>query len=66
MITLNSSNLELAIDKALSLSESLEKIWVDGNLKQRQKLSNRNYRPIEIIDRLDKYKDRDLDKAIMR
>ena len=29
--TLNSSNLELAIDKALNLSESLEKIWVDGN-----------------------------------
>ena len=40
MITLNNSNLELAIDKALSLSESLEKIWVDGNLKQRQKLQN--------------------------
>ena len=32
------SNLELAIDKALTLSESLEKIWVDGDLKQRQKL----------------------------
>ena len=30
----------MAIDKALSLSESLEKIWVDGNLKQRQKLQN--------------------------
>ena len=29
--TLNSSNLELAIDKALSLFESLEKIWTDGN-----------------------------------
>ena len=38
--TLSSSNLELAIDKALSLSESLEKIWVDGDLKQRQKLQN--------------------------
>ena len=38
--TLNSSNLEWAIDKALSLSESLEKIWVNGNLKQRQKLQN--------------------------
>ena len=33
-------NLELAIDKALTLSESLEKIWVDGDLKQRQKLQN--------------------------
>jgi hypothetical protein len=31
--TLSSSNLELAIDKALTLSESLEKIWVDGDLK---------------------------------
>jgi len=30
----------LAIDKALTLSESLEKIWVDGDLKQRQKLQN--------------------------
>ena len=30
--TLSSSNLELAIDKALTLSESLEKIWVDGDL----------------------------------
>ena len=38
--TLSSSNLELAIDKALTLSESLEKIWVDGDLKQRQKLQN--------------------------
>jgi hypothetical protein len=37
---LNSSNLELAIDKALSLSASLEKIWTEGNLKQRQKLQN--------------------------
>ncbi len=37
---LSSSNLELAIDKALTLSESLEKIWVDGDLKQRQKLQN--------------------------
>ena len=34
------SNLELAIDKALTLSESLEKIWVDGDLKQRQKLQH--------------------------
>jgi len=40
VITLNSSNLELAIDKALSLSASLEKIWVDGNLKQKRKLQN--------------------------
>ena len=38
--SLNSSNLELAINKALNLSESLEKIWVDGDLKQRQKLQN--------------------------
>ena len=38
--TLNSSNLKLAIDKALSLSESLEKIWVDGDLEQKQKLQN--------------------------
>jgi site-specific DNA recombinase len=38
--SLSSSNLELAIDKALTLSESLEKIWVDGDLKQRQKLQN--------------------------
>jgi len=30
----------LAIDKALSLSESLEKTWIDGDLKQRQKLQN--------------------------
>ena len=29
-----------AIDKALTLSESLEKIWVDGDLKQRQKLQH--------------------------
>ena len=34
------SNLELAIDKALTLSESFEKIWEDGDLKQRQKLQN--------------------------
>jgi hypothetical protein len=34
------STLELAIDKALTLSESLEKIWVDGDLKQRQKLQH--------------------------
>ena len=38
--SLSSSNLELAIDKALTLSESLEKIWEDGDLKQRQKLQN--------------------------
>ena len=38
--SLSSSNLELAIDKALTLSESLEKIWVDGDLKQRQKLQH--------------------------
>ena len=38
--TLSSSNLELAIDKALTLSESLEKIWEDGDLQQRQKLQN--------------------------
>ena len=37
---LNSSNLELAIDKALNLSESLEKIWLDGDLKQKQNLQN--------------------------
>ena len=30
----------MAIDKALTLSESLEKIWEDGDLKQRQKLQN--------------------------
>ena len=34
------SNLELAIDKALTLSESLETILVDGDLKQRQKLQH--------------------------
>ncbi len=39
-IQFSSSNLELAIDKALTLSESLEKIWVDGDLKQRQKLQH--------------------------
>ena len=38
--SLSSSNLELAIDKALTLSESLEKIWLDGDLKQQQKLQN--------------------------
>ena len=38
--TLNSSNLELAIDKALNLSESLEKIWTEGDLKQKQNLQN--------------------------
>ena len=38
--SLSSSNLELAIDKALTSSESLEKIWVDGDLKQRQKLQH--------------------------
>ena len=37
---LSSSNLELANDKALTLSEPLEKIWEDGDLKQRQKLQN--------------------------
>ena len=31
--SLSSSNLELAIDNAFTLSESLEKIWVDGDLK---------------------------------
>ena len=31
--SLSSSNLELAIDKALSLSASLEKIWTEGDLK---------------------------------
>ena len=30
---LSSSNLELAIDKALTLSESLEKIWTEGRFK---------------------------------
>ena len=30
----------MAINKALNLSESLEKIWVDGDLKQRQKLQH--------------------------
>ena len=30
----------MAIDKALNLSESLEKIWVDGDLKQKQNLQN--------------------------
>ena len=38
--TLNSSNLELANDKALNLSESLEKIWTEGDLKQKQNLQN--------------------------
>tara|TARA_B100000768_G_scaffold175186_1_gene186325 strand:+ start:1346 stop:1918 length:573 start_codon:yes stop_codon:yes gene_type:complete len=38
--TLNSSNLEVAIDKALNLSESLEKIWSDGDLQQKQNLQN--------------------------
>ena len=33
----------MAIDKALNLSESLEKIWVDGDLKQRQKLQHLVY-----------------------
>jgi hypothetical protein len=36
--TLNSSILELAIDKALSLSKYLEKIWTEGDLKQKQNL----------------------------
>ncbi len=40
VITLNSSNLELAIDKALNLSASLENIWTKGDLKQKQKLQN--------------------------
>ena len=35
VITLNSSNLELAIDKALNLSASLENIWTKGDLKQK-------------------------------
>ncbi len=35
--SLSSSNLELAIDKALTLSESLEKIWVDGGFKTKTK-----------------------------
>ena len=30
----------MAIDKALSLSASLEKIWNEGDLKQKQKLQN--------------------------
>lgn len=30
----------MAIDKALSLSVSLEKIWTEGDLKQKQKLQN--------------------------
>ena len=30
----------MAIDKALTLSESHDKNWVDGDLKQRQKLQN--------------------------
>ncbi len=30
----------MAIDKALSLSASLEKIWTEGDLKQKQKLQN--------------------------
>ena len=30
----------MPFDKALTLSESLEKIWVDGDLKQRQKPQN--------------------------
>ena len=34
-ITLNSSNPELAIDKALNLSASLENIWTKGDLKQK-------------------------------
>ena len=39
-----SSNLKLAINKALTLSESLEKIWEDGDLKKRQKLQNLVFR----------------------
>ena len=39
-LTLNSSNLELAIDKALSLSEYPEKIWTEDDLKQKQNLQN--------------------------
>ena len=38
--SLSSSNLELAIDKTLILSESFDKIREDGDLKQRQKLQN--------------------------
>ena len=35
---LNSSNLENAIEKALELSASLNDIWANGDLKQKQKL----------------------------
>ena len=42
--TLNSSNLELAINKALSLSEFIEKIWTEGDLKQKQNLQNLVFR----------------------
>ena len=35
---LNSSNLENAIEKALALSASLQDIWANGDLKQKQKL----------------------------
>ena len=37
---LNSSNLESAIEKALELSASLQDIWANGDLKQKQKLQN--------------------------
>ena len=37
---LNSSNLENAIEKALELSASLQDIWANGDLKQKQKLQN--------------------------
>ena len=37
---LDSSNLEKAIEKALELSASLQYIWVNGDLKQKQKLQN--------------------------
>ncbi|WP_084708913.1 recombinase family protein [Siansivirga zeaxanthinifaciens] len=37
---INSSNLEKAIEKALELSASLQYIWVNGDLKQKQRLQN--------------------------
>lgn len=38
--TPSNSNLELVIDKNLSLSETPVKIWVSGDLKQRQKMQH--------------------------
>ena len=38
--TISSSNLQMAIDKALKISSNLSELWTSGDLTQKKKIQN--------------------------